>query len=175
MSTNSYCPQCGEALEVCHVEGRSRDYCVECDCILYRNPKPCAGVVVVDGPKVLLVKRTEPPAVGSWSLPAGFLEADEPPATAAVRELTEETSLSVAEADVTLHDTSFVERSADEFVLVVIYAAPRSATTGRPAAGSDATEARFWNLDELRAHPDESIEPGYFELFATARDALAVC
>jgi ADP-ribose pyrophosphatase YjhB (NUDIX family) len=174
MNTNSYCPQCGEALEVRHVEGRSRDYCAECGCILYRNPKPCAGVIVVDGPEVLLVKRTEPPAVGSWSLPAGFLEADEPPATAAVRELTEETSLSVAEEDVKLHETSFVERSADEFVLVVIYVAPRSATTGHPAAGSDAAEARFWNLDELRAHSDESIEPGYFELFATARDTLAV-
>jgi len=70
------------------VEDRTRRYCQQYEQPIYRNPKPCAGVLVVDEREcVLLVKRTEPPAPGTWSIPAGYLEADEPPRQAAVREL----------------------------------------------------------------------------------------
>lgn len=88
-----YCNQCGAELTTKRQEGRARLYCSTCDRIQYRNPKPCAGVLVVDGNQILLVERTEPSGVGCWSLLAGYLEADEPPAQGAVRELVEETGL----------------------------------------------------------------------------------
>ena len=87
---------CGAELVRRLIEGRDRHFCERCDRPVYRNPKPCAGVLVVNGAKVLLIERTQPPAVGSWSVPAGYLEADEPPRVAAVRELEEETSVSVS-------------------------------------------------------------------------------
>lgn len=163
----TYCPTCGERLIGRRVEGRERAYCRGCDAPVYRNPKPTAGVIVVDGDAVLLVRRTNPPAVGSWSLPAGFQEVDEPPAAAAVRELREETGVVVDPGALVLHDTAFGRRDDGSSVVTICYAVPRAATEGEPVAGDDAGDARFWTLDALAA-AGERIEPGYRERFATA-------
>lgn len=155
-----YCVDCGSELEQKHIEGRTRAYCSRCGQPVYRNAKPCAGVAVVDDSAVLLVERTNPPGIGSWSLPAGFLEVDEPPAAAAARELSEETGLSVPIDDLELFDTNLVTHDDGTAVLVVIYRTTRTAVTGTVSAGSDAADAQFWNLDELLAS-GESIESGY--------------
>ena len=155
-----YCPHCGTSLTTRYAEGRSRRYCPDCDRLLYRNPKPCAGVFVVEGKRVLLVRRTEPPDVGSWSIPAGYLEWNEPPRKAAVRELAEETGLETSSQTIQLLDTEFVEHPDGTCVLVVIYVVSRTKTTGEPTAGSDADEARFWTVGELE-QKGESIETGH--------------
>lgn len=165
--TPTYCPDCGSALSERTVEGRERAFCEDCEQPVYRNPKPCAGPLVVDGDRVLLVKRTEPPAVGAWSVPAGYLEVDEPPAEAAARELEEETGVRVAADALALLDTNLVSHADGSHVLVLVYRVPRSATAGDPVAGSDAAAARFWSLSELRAS-DEQLEPGYEGLLERA-------
>jgi 8-oxo-dGTP diphosphatase len=158
----SHCPACGTPLTTVQLEGRVRNYCDACDEPVYRNPKPAAGVLVVDGDSILLVRRTNPP-VGVWSLPAGFLEVDEPPRTAAVRELAEETGLTAPSAALTLFDTAFVDRDDAPTVLVVIYAVDRNETGGDPVAGSDAADARFF-ADEQLADCD-ALESGYEATF----------
>lgn len=163
-----YCPICGTELIDEQIEDRLRRYCQQCDQPIYRNPKPCAGVLVVDEcERVLLVKRTEPPAPGTWSVPAGYLEADEPPRQAAVRELREETSVSVSKDDITLFETAFVRHPNGKHVLVLIYVAPRSATTGTVVSGSDAADAQFLSLPEL-VSDGRDIEPGYERIFTAA-------
>lgn len=166
--TPQYCPDCGNGLGSRIIEGRSRAYCRSCKRPIYRNPKPCAGVLVVDDGQVLLVKRTQPPGVGTWSVPAGFLEYDEPPATGAVRELKEETNVIVSEDDIELFDTAFVTAGQRENVLVLIYRANRIQTDGEPEAGSDAGAARFWEIESLE-NQGEEVEPGYEEIFSRAR------
>lgn len=137
MSAPSYCVDCGTALDSRRIEGRERAYCPACGRPRYRNPKPCAGVFVVDGPAVLLVRRTAPPGVGTWSLPAGYLEHDEPAPEAAVRELREETGVGAAPADLSLLTTRHVTHPERPPALVVAYTVPAAATTGEPVAGSD--------------------------------------
>ncbi len=44
---------------------------------------------------MLLVRRVFPPQEGKWTIPAGFIDADEDPREAAKRECFEETGLSV--------------------------------------------------------------------------------
>jgi 8-oxo-dGTP diphosphatase len=54
-----------------------------------------AGAIVRKGKKVLLVKRKYPPNDGLWSLPGGLVELGETAQEAAMREVKEETGLSV--------------------------------------------------------------------------------
>ncbi|WP_435099010.1 NUDIX domain-containing protein [Halorubrum sp. N11] len=155
-----YCGECGSELESKHIEGRERAYCSQCSKPVYRNAKPCGGVLVVDDEQVLLVKRTNPPAVGSWSLPAGFLEVDEPPEFAAARELQEETGISVSPDDLELFETNLIDHGDGTHVLVIIYRTTWSAVSGDVQAGSDAGDAQFWHIEEL-LEAGESIELGH--------------
>ena len=54
------------------------------------------GAVVIDGTKVLLVRRGQEPLKGEWSLPGGGLELGETLQQGVVREVLEETGLMVA-------------------------------------------------------------------------------
>lgn len=169
-STRQFCPTCGTSLRDRRIEGRERRYCPNCERPIYRNPKPAAGVLVVREESILLVERTNPPAVGHWSVPAGYLEVDEPPEVAAARELREETNVRVDPTALTLLETTFVEvehRSAP--VLVLVYTAPASATDGAPVAGSDAADAQFWRRAELGDIP---LEPGYRDVFERAIETV---
>lgn len=169
-----YCPACGSELTSEFVEGRSRRFCRACEEPVYRNPKPCAGVLVVSKrDQLLLVERTEPPAPGTWSVPAGYLEADEPPRAAAVRELEEETGVAADPDGIELFDTAFVRHPDGRYVLVVIYLMPASETEGTVAPGYDAADARFWDLEVLASSDEEEVEAGYRDIFEAAVEAVS--
>lgn len=59
-----------------------------------RKPN-AASVALIDRGKVLLVQRARAPWLGLWSLPGGRLEAGETPEQCAIREVREETGLSI--------------------------------------------------------------------------------
>ncbi len=89
-----YCPHCGVKLEHKPIEGKKRLFCSECSWVNYENPLPSSAAFVRnDSREILLVKRGVQPGKGEWALPSGFIEVDETPAGACVRELKEETGL----------------------------------------------------------------------------------
>jgi mutator protein MutT len=53
------------------------------------------GAVIVDGDRVVLVRRAVPPLQGEWSLPGGAVEVGETLEACVVREMAEETGLAV--------------------------------------------------------------------------------
>jgi ADP-ribose pyrophosphatase YjhB (NUDIX family) len=73
--------------------GKIRPVCPNCGWIYFADPKVAAAVLIEQDGLVLLVRRINEPARGLWTLPAGFVDADEDPALAAERECLEETGL----------------------------------------------------------------------------------
>jgi ADP-ribose pyrophosphatase YjhB (NUDIX family) len=95
--TYRYCPQCAHRLEDRLAFGRMRRACPVCDFIHFRDPKVGAATLIERQGRILLLLR--PPddafAPDTWGLPAGFMEHDESPQDAAIREAEEETGLQV--------------------------------------------------------------------------------
>ncbi|MBI5298594.1 MAG: NUDIX hydrolase [Chloroflexi bacterium] len=90
-----YCPRCGAEVIRAERFGKLRATCPQCRWIHFADPKVAAAVLVERDGRVLLVRRVNEPFRGMWTLPAGFVDADEDPAEAASRECLEETGLSV--------------------------------------------------------------------------------
>lgn len=85
-----FCVNCGAPLVTKMFEGRALEACANDDFVLWRDPKVASAVVVeVDG-AVVLGRRAIEPGYGKWCLPGGFVNDDEDPAAAAVRECREE-------------------------------------------------------------------------------------
>lgn len=108
---------------------------------------PCAGAVVRNSSgRLLVVRRGRPPDKGLWSLPGGRLEPGESAAEAAVREVREETGL-VVEAMALLGQTQIAGPEGSPYV-VDDFACRLLGGKLRP--GSDAADAKWVSIDELR-------------------------
>jgi len=123
------------------------------------DPKVGAGVLVERDGKVVLVRRAVVPALGSWCLPSGFVEYDEAPEQAAVREFLEETGLEVQLTG--LLDVSQYTNDTRGPGVVILYRG--QVVGGEPRPGDDASEVGFFGPDEL---PEDIA-------FATHRRVLA--
>ena len=109
--------------------------------------------MVLDGDRVLLVKRGHAPLKGEWSLPGGTVELGETLEAAVAREVLEETGLEVSVGQV-VEVLDRVDRSPDgrieyHFVIVDYVCAVRG---GSIASGSDAEDARWVPIRELPAY-----------------------
>ncbi len=93
--------------------------------------------------KVVLVKRKNPPF--GWALPGGFVDYGETVEEAVVRELKEETDLDYRDYE---QLRVFSDPNRDERFHTVTVAFVGTAS-GSPKAGSDAGEARWFDLEEL--------------------------
>jgi len=137
-----FCPYCAHELEHRSVDGRTRAVCPSCKVVLYRDPKLAAAVVVEDDAgRILLVRRGVAPRLGDWCLPSGFVEYDEGPEEAAVRECREETGLEVQLMGL-LDVCSFDDPFRNKKGALVIYAG--FPTGGDLTPGDDAAEASFF-------------------------------
>jgi ADP-ribose pyrophosphatase YjhB (NUDIX family) len=140
-----FCPACGSAVREQEVFGRLRPVCPSCGRIHFYDPKVAAGVLVEREGRVLLVRRSQDPGRGLWTLPAGFVDAGEDPAEAARRECREETGLDVeVQGLFDLIAGRAHPRGAD---LVIIYRAVSRG--GELRAGDDADGAAFFGADEV--------------------------
>ena len=141
----NFCPRCGAAVTYEERFGKVRAVCLQCNWIHFSDPKVAAAVLVEQDGLVLLVRRANDPFRGLWTLPAGFVDADEDPARAAARECFEETGLTVRVTRV-LEVIAGREhpRGAD---FVIVYAA--QVESGILLAADDADEAAWFAKSDL--------------------------
>ncbi len=110
------------------------------------------GAVIIEGSRVVLVKRAHPPLQAQWSIPGGVLEVGEMVREAAIREAREETGLTVEPGELLgvfdriLRDPQ--QRVQYHYVLIDFLC---RRVAGDIAAASDATEVRWFMHEELPA------------------------
>jgi len=153
MAVYRYCPQCTTELVVRELDGRTRQVCPACGFIHYENPVPAAGCLVERDGQVLMVQRRYPPYAEAWTLPAGFVEWDETPEQAAVRETREETGLVVESTGlfgVFPWHQEFHDGQAHDNGLLVLYRA--RVAGGELQAGDDAQDVAWYPVGGL---PDD--------------------
>jgi 8-oxo-dGTP diphosphatase len=110
------------------------------------------GAIIIEGSRVLLVKRAHPPLQAEWSIPGGVLEVGELIREAAVREAREETGLIVKPEDL-LGVYDRVLRNPEQRVqyhyVLIDFLCRR--VGGELQAASDAAEVRWCTREELPA------------------------
>jgi 8-oxo-dGTP diphosphatase len=123
------------------------------------------GAVVIDGTKVLLVRRGQEPLKGEWSLPGGALELGETLQQGVVREVLEETGLLVAPAGVVevVDRITREEASGQIRYHYVVVDFVCGVTGGALGGGSDADEARWVERKELAAYRLQSVTMAVIE------------
>jgi 8-oxo-dGTP diphosphatase len=117
------------------------------------RPIVAVGAVILDGDRVLLVRRRQEPLKGAWSLPGGVVEVGETLDSALAREVLEETGLSIEVGPVVevLDRVQFDADGRVEYHYVIIDYLCR-AWTDRIAHGSDADAVRWVELADLAVY-----------------------
>jgi 8-oxo-dGTP diphosphatase len=120
---------------------------------LRRYPeRPIVGVgaVIVDGDRVVLVKRAHEPLKGEWSLPGGTVEVGETLAEAVAREVHEETGLNVHVGPlVEVLDRIHRDREQRVEYHFVLLDYRCTVASGTLTHGSDASAVCWASTDEL--------------------------
>jgi len=112
----------------------------------YKSPKLTADGAILKDKKVLLIRRKNEPFKGSWALPGGYVEYNEKVEDAVVREIYEETSLKTKIKDL-FGIYSDPKRDPRGHVVTVVYLLEIEG--GEPKGGDDASEAKFFDLENL--------------------------
>jgi 8-oxo-dGTP diphosphatase len=125
------------------------------------HPVVGVGAVVIDGNRVLLVKRGKEPLRGRWLIPGGTVELGESLKEAIVREVREETGLTVRPGEIVLVFDR-IDRDGEDIryhYVIVDYAC--ELVGGDLEPGSDAEDARLVPLSDL---PQYDVPPQALEL-----------
>ncbi len=135
------------------------------------SPRVGVGAVIFRGEEVLLVRRGQAPARGAWSLPGGLVERGEGLDAALMREIQEETGLTVRILGVSAV-LERIYRDDDHRIpyhyVLIDFACEYLAGEVRPA--SDITAVRFVSLSGLDGFPLASHTAGVIRRAREQRD-----
>lgn len=113
-------------------------------------PRVAVGAVIFKDDKVLLVKRSNPPAKGLWAIPGGKVLPGESLHDALKREIKEETGFRINVGDV-VYVFDVIEKNQDEIAFhYVIIDFICEYISGSLKAGDDAAEVRWISKDNLK-------------------------
>jgi len=118
------------------------------------QPLVGVGAAIIDGSRILLVRRGQDPGRGLWSIPGGLIELGEKVRDAVLREVKEETGLEIQiERLLDVADSIFRdEQERIHFHYVVVRFLARPVTT-LVEPRSDVFEAKWVEFNDIARFP----------------------
>lgn len=112
----------------------------------YKRPSLTADCIIFNHKHVLVIQRKKWPFEGCWALPGGFVNEDEEPMAAAIRELHEETGVVFKEPRLV---NVFGKKGRDPrgWIVSVAYMADVTGLDVKPVAGDDAADTMWIPID----------------------------
>jgi ADP-ribose pyrophosphatase YjhB (NUDIX family) len=141
---NAFCSSCGSKTEIRLVAKQQLSVCPRCDRIFFRNPKVVVSALIEDGGRVLLVLRDIEPGRGLWGMPGGYVDWDEHPEEALIRECLEEVLVRVEPLELLPVQHIMMD---DEGIVLLPYRARLIA--GSAAAGDEVQQVGWFRPDAL--------------------------
>jgi 8-oxo-dGTP diphosphatase len=123
------------------------------------TPLVGVGAVIVNEGRVLLVQRATEPALGRWSIPGGLIEVGEMITEAVIREVREETGLTVEPVElIELLDRIHRDGDRVRYHYVIADYLCR-VVSGTVRAASDAAAARWVEREQWNSHSALVLDP----------------
>ena len=124
--------------------------CQKCGWINYENPLPVAVCAAMNEEReILIAKRNLKPGTNKWALPGGFIELNETPGQACLRELKEETNV---EGEIARLIGVYV-RKTREYGAILIIGYEVNISKCDILVNSELKDARFFNKKALPVIP----------------------
>jgi NAD+ diphosphatase len=158
MSEFQYCPLCGKVLTKKQVDGKERLCCPAdaCGYVWWDNPLPVVAAIIEKDGNIILARNKQWPEK-IFGLITGFLEKDETPEAAVIREVKEELGL-----DAEIRELIGIYSFADRNQLIIAY----YLTVGGEIRLGD-------ELAEIKMIPPQKLRPWPFGTGLAVRDWLA--
>ena len=148
-----FCPVCGS--EHFNENNALSKRCADCGFTYYFNPRGAVAVLITNGRGDLLVaRRGKEPAKGTLDLPGGFIDLHETAEEAAIREVREETGLTVKRAEYLLSEPNIYPYSGLEVHTIDLFFRCE-ADTDEPVRAMDDVAELLWvplanlNIDDF--------------------------
>jgi 8-oxo-dGTP diphosphatase len=134
------------------------------------QPVVGVGAVIISDGKILLEKRKNQPGKGKWSIPGGAVELGEKAEQSVIREVKEETNLTVEKPEhIDVVDNIILDKNGRvkyHFIMVDYFLKIKSGTL---KAGSDAGELKWVKLSEVE---NCTLTPTFREFFIRNHEKL---
>jgi ADP-ribose pyrophosphatase YjhB (NUDIX family) len=160
-----YCPECGRPLSIPEVEQGNHILCSDCGYEYFAQLKVGAGAIIERDHKLLLLRRSQEPFKDSWNIPAGYVEADESPEEAVIRETREETGLTIG--GVNLENVYFFSDDPRGNGILIVYTC--KVVAGAVSGSSEGYSPAYFSRENI---PDHLAGGGHNQAIARWRASI---
>jgi ADP-ribose pyrophosphatase YjhB (NUDIX family) len=142
-----FCLQCGQELTQKIFEEKKRFVCPICGWVYYQQLKVSSAVIIEKNNQILLLKRAYDPWKDFWYLPAGYVEHDEDPKMAGVREVSEEIGIKIQIQENGLFNYYYFDDDPRGNGLLLVYVS--NVLKWSIAPSNEITDYQFYSANHL--------------------------
>ncbi|MBR2290953.1 MAG: NUDIX domain-containing protein [Prevotella sp.] len=143
-----FCPKCGS--EYFEINNFKSKHCSKCGFTYYQNPSSATAAFILNSRgELLVVRRGKEPAKGTLDLPGGFVDNEESGEQGIIREIKEETGLSIDHVDYLFSIPNIYRYSGMDIHTLDMFYVCHTDDDTLPEADDDAAECMWVPLRQV--------------------------